>query len=188
MSEGRVRPARRGEGHQLGRLQAQTILASLEQAAGHPLSAQATAQLHPDSLGRAWERAISATPQAGEVLVAVDGTDQVVGFASFSAPYPIPEQYLRQTALLTHPAEAEINALEVPQNFGRQGHGSRLLAAATDLLLQRGAKRIQIWLITKDEGRVRFFSSAGFVPAGVRRTLDVVGVDVEEQLWYTDLR
>lgn len=89
--------------------------------------------------------------------------------------------------LLDRPAQAEIGALEVSPAHRRQGHGSRLLAACVDLLREAGATRVQTWIVDGDEARTRFFASAGFAPAGIRRHLEVGADALTEICWYSDI-
>lgn len=63
----------------------------------------------------------------------------------------------------------EIVALEVPAAHGRQGHGSRLMAAIVDTAREQGAGVLQTWAVQGEESRARFLDSCGFAPMGMRR-------------------
>ena len=63
----------------------------------------------------------------------------------------------------------EIVALEVPEEFGRRGHGSRLMAAVVDTARDQGAGVLQAWAVQGEESRARFLDSCGFAPMGMRR-------------------
>lgn len=65
-------------------------------------------------------------------------------------------------------AGIEIAELTVDRNFTRAGHGSRLLHAVADTTV---GMPLRVWLNPDDETRIRFFQSAGFAPAGFRRSL-----------------
>ena len=71
----------------------------------------------------------------------------------------------------------QIYELVVEPRFCRSGHGSRMLAAVADLV--GGAMRV--WIDARDEARQRFFSSAGFAPAGAGRT---IGDGYTQHLWW----
>lgn len=184
MSDSHVRPSLPGEGVRLGQLHAQSLIASFEAALERPLAAEDNALVDSGKLGEQWEQAISVSPQSGLVFTAVENGVTPVGFAAVSGPDS--SFNLQGTPLQDNPSQAEIIALEVPGRFGRHGHGSRLLAAITDTLKDMGAKRIQVWIIAGDEAKTRFFHSAGFVPAGLRRSFELASGQITEQLWFTD--
>ncbi|MDO4664916.1 MAG: GNAT family N-acetyltransferase [Actinomycetaceae bacterium] len=135
-----------------------------------------------------WEIALADTDGRKHVLVATDDAEIVgfcavapaeeVGAKAMGAPLPIMER----------PADAQIFSLEVDPGRLGNGHGSRLLMAATDILGRTGVGRVQLWLNPADSAKVRFYQEAGFAPAGVRRGLDVGGQTLTQHLWYTDLR
>lgn len=128
-----------------------------------------------------WRQAVTAPPGPGfRVLVACDGP-HVVGVASV-APVPPPG-----------PADAPggvVLALEVDPPHQRRGHGSRLLAAAVDLLRGDGADQVQTWVVDGDTARERFLAGAGLGPDGrTRRLATGPGPDEEahvvaEHRWY----
>ena len=118
-----------------------------------------------------WRGAVSAPPSPRHhVLVAVE-RDSVVGFAAVAA------------------AEegAEIATLLVEPRWGRRGHGSRLLAAVTDLAAAAGQRRLEVWLAESDRVSAEFFESAGWAPDGWARTLDTGDVPLRELRWHTML-
>lgn len=183
MTNNRVRLAQSGEGLRLGEIARETLTGSLAAALEKPLPADLLQNFDPVALGESWERAIEEGSGAGRILVALS-EDVIVGFVAATAPSPLPGG---DTPLNQRPADVELVALEVPTQFGRHGHGSRLLAAITDLLAQMGATRVQIWVVAGDEAKTRFLASAGFAPSGLRRKLPVGEDTVIEQLWFTDL-
>ncbi len=140
------------------------------------------AGLDGGAIAERWARAITAPPGPGyRVLVACEGAD-VVGFTAV-APLPAPEE-----SPLAAPG-GEILSLEVAPVAQRSGHGSRLLAAAVDLLREDGAAYARTWVLDGDAGRAQFLSSAGFGPEdAVRELATGVGPDgetrtVAEHLW-----
>ncbi|MDO5746318.1 MAG: GNAT family N-acetyltransferase [Actinomycetaceae bacterium] len=78
----------------------------------------------------------------------------------------------------------ELIALEVDQNYWRQGHGSRLLNACADIAKELGATRLQIWLHPADDQRLRFYSDAGFGPDVQRRAFSIGDTRLDEHLWF----
>jgi ribosomal protein S18 acetylase RimI-like enzyme len=111
-------------------------------------------QLDGAAFAERWATAITAPPGPGHrVLVACDGPD-VVGFTAV-APVPAPEG-----SPLDAPG-GEILSLEVAPGSQRVGHGSRLLAAAVDLLREDGAAHVRTWVLDGDTARAQFLASAG---------------------------
>lgn len=82
-----------------------------------------------------------------------------------------------QTGAAPAAVPTQIYELVVEPRFCRSGHGSRMLAAVADLV--GGAMRV--WIDARDEARQRFFSSAGFAPAGAGRT---IGDGHTQHLWW----
>jgi len=129
------------------------------------LGAAVLADLDGAGITARWAEAIGTPPASGyRVLVACDGPN-VVGFSAI-APVPAPE-----SAPLDPPG-GELLALEVAPAEQRNGHGSRLLAAAIDLLREDGATHVQTWVLDGDVGRAQFLSSAGLAADDSLRTLD----------------
>jgi len=81
----------------------------------------------------------------------------------------------------------EFTALEVAASDQRQGHGSRLLAAATDIARGRGATEAQLWVLAGDDAHTSFLASAGFAPSGLRRSLDIGGSIAIQHCWHAEL-
>jgi GNAT superfamily N-acetyltransferase len=133
-----------------------------------------------DAANAAWRTAIESPPTPGHgVLVALEGRT-VVGFAAFG------------TAELTageqpNPAgpSAELSTVLVEPRWGRRGHGSRLLAAVTDLVRASGAVRLQTWVLEPDRVSAVFLESTGWAPDGWARTLDTGASPLREIRWHT---
>lgn len=181
MADLSVRPALADDAPALGRLHAANFLATLACGLGD-VPAELAAELSPQLFERQWGAAITQPPSAKHrVLTALSGA-RVVGFAALA---PTEQLYEDETGS-TGP-EAEIVALEVAPADRRLGHGSRLLAAATDILRATGADAVQTWCVPEDEARTRFLMSAGFQPRGVRRRYEVAGHTLTENAWYARL-
>ena len=106
---------------------------------------------------------------AGGPPGAVRGQAGVAGGPPGAAPV--------QTGWAPAAVPTQIYELVVEPRFCRSGHGSRMLAAVADLV--GGAMRV--WIDARDEARQRFFSSAGFAPAGAGRT---IGDGHTQHLWW----
>jgi ribosomal protein S18 acetylase RimI-like enzyme len=61
--------------------------------------------------------------------------------------------------------------LVVDPAHGRQGHGSRLLAAAVDLLREDGFTHVFTWVPSTDDPLRRLLIESGWAADGARRTL-----------------
>jgi len=110
---------------------------------------------------RAWERAVLAPPSPRHrVLVALAG-DVVTGGAA-TVPAGDPD--------LHHPTDAEVVLLVVDPAHRRHGHGSRLLAAAVELMRRDGDVLAVAWVPARDDQTRQFLQSAGWGPDGAHRT------------------
>lgn len=111
-----------------------------------------------------WREAVSAPPSRRHlVLVALEG-DEVVGYA-LTAPSQDPDAGPDEAA-------GEVVDLVVRDDRTRHGHGSRLLAAAVDLLRETHATEVVSWVAVGDDARFAFLDEAGLVADGASRTLD----------------
>lgn len=173
-----VRPAVPGDERAVAHVQ----LAAWRRAHAEVLGA-ALERLDEDAMAAQWASAITAPPGRGyRVLVACAGAT-VVGVVSV-APVPAPE-----STPLAAPGGVLL-ALEVDPAHQRGGHGSRLLAAAVDLLREDGADQVQTWVMDGDEARTRFLAGAGLGPDEAVRDLatgtaaDGSPLVVRERRWY----
>lgn len=124
----------------------------------------AAASLREDALADEWRAAADAAPTPRHlVLVAVEA-DRVVGYA-VTAPAADPDSAGADDV-------AEVLDLVVHPDHQRAGHGSRLLAAATDLLRERGVRGLTSWAAASDAPRAAFLRSAGLDADGATRVLD----------------
>jgi GNAT superfamily N-acetyltransferase len=110
-----------------------------------------------------WTEAVAAPPSPRHrVLVAVaDG--EIVGFAAH-APAAEPDHEAADTA--------ELLSLLVDPGRGREGHGSRLLAATADHLRTDGTVTVVTWLFEDDTPLRALLESAGWAADGARRVVD----------------
>ncbi|MGV8965388.1 MAG: GNAT family N-acetyltransferase [Cellulomonas sp.] len=130
-----------------------------------------------------WAAAITRPPGAGyRVLAACEGAT-VVGFA---AVRPLPADGSTPDAL----PGGELLALEVATAAQRTGHGSRLLAAAVDLLRQDGAGYLVAWVLDGDAARAQFLRASGLGPDNTVRELATGPTPdrtVSEHRWSAEL-
>ena len=96
------------------------------------------------------------------MYVACSG-EEVVGLAVI-APASDPDE--------SPDSVAEVAELVVRPGATREGHGSRLLAAAVDHARGEGRTALVVWCGTGDDARRAFLESAGLAPDGATRTLD----------------
>jgi len=126
--------------------------------------------LDPADLAMTWASAILNPPMAGQrVLVAVD-EDRVVGYAAWG-PCLDPD---------ADPMTGELLALEVDPARQREGHGSRLMAAAVDLGRSAGVGGAVTWIQLADEPRRAFLLASGWGPDSAYRDVQV-GADMNSE-------
>ena len=179
-----VRPAVPGDERAIAALQWGAWRALLT---GEELAAQG---LSEERLRAGWEAALSSPRPASAALVVALHGNSVVGFAlagpddeagavrgQAGAAGGPPGAAPAQTGGVPAAVPTQIYELVVEPRFCRSGHGSRMLAAVADLV--GGAMRV--WIDARDEARQRFFSSAGFAPAGAGRT---IGDGHTQHLWW----
>lgn len=132
-----------------------------------------------DAAAASWRTAIASPPTQGHGVVVALERNTVVGFAAFG-PAELSLGELPDPAGPT----AEVSTLLVEPRWGRRGHGSRLLAAVSDLARAGGAARLQVWLLAADQVSARFYESAGWEPDGWARTLDTGLEPLREIRWH----
>jgi GNAT superfamily N-acetyltransferase len=159
MADVSVRPAVPDDANAIGRVQ----LRAWRAAYADSLPPEVLARADEASLAEPWREAAGASLPRHHLLVALDGA-QVVGFA---AAGPATDED-RDPAVV-----AELHALYVDPDHGRAGHGSRLLAATTDLLQADGYVGAVQWLLADDDALRRFLLGAGWDSDGATRDLDM---------------
>lgn len=193
-----VRPARESDLEAIGTVHATVMRASLDAAhtATHarPLPAATAALMDPGILAAGWHDAVTAPPSASHrVLVAVEH-GQVIGLVAL-APTQGRAVAVDADGAATHtgvPAETEpesgveILALGVAPAHQRTGHGSRLLAAATDTARNVGATTLVAWAVRGDDSIAGLLESAGLERTRSHRELPV-GDGVTEDCWAAAL-
>lgn len=109
-----------------------------------------------------WAEAVAAPPSPRHRLLVAVADGLVTGFTAF-APASDPD--------LDPETDAELVALAVDPARAGEGHGSRLLAAAADLLREHAFRTAVTWVFTEDAALRSFLEPAGWAPDGARRTL-----------------
>jgi GNAT superfamily N-acetyltransferase len=148
------------------------------EAYGNILPRDVLNALDPAVVEAQWRESIESRVQArGHALIAVDA-GQMVGIAAVSPTTDEDED----------PATtAELGPLLVLPALQGKGHGSRLLAAAIDLLRADGVSRAVCWVFQSDSGTQTFYETAGWALDGATRDLDAAGTLVREVRMHTDL-
>lgn len=168
-----VRPASGGDAAAIARIQAVTWRTAYREV----LPAELLDGWDEAAAAASWRAAITDPPTPGHgILVAVDGA-AVVGFAAYAPAEP------HESGAPT----AEVTTLLVEPRWGRRGHGSRLLAAVTDIVRDRGVTHLATWLPEADQVSAGFLASAGWEPDGWARTLDTGSTPLREVRLHTDL-
>lgn len=164
-----VRPAVPEDAEHLGNIQVD----SWRVRHGDHLPAEALAELDAGQFASAWRSAITDPPSPKHRVLTATAGPHVVGFAALAPG-------------IEGDPTGEIVELAVHNEHLRDGHGSRLLAACTDVLKGTGATKARIWVVTGDDVRESFLADAGFGPIGVRRVLEVAGTEVSENAWASE--
>lgn len=155
---------------------AEVQVTTWREAYGNILPRDVLDGLDPAAIEARWRDSI-ALPGAGHALVALE-SGRAVGIAAVSRA--------------TDPGEdpeisAELGPLLVLPDAQGRGHGSRLLAAAIDLLRADGISRAVCWVFQGDSGAQTFYETAGWALDGASRDLDAAGTLVREVRLHTDL-
>lgn len=124
-----------------------------------------------------WTAAVTEPPSPRHRLLVAVSDGIVVGFAA-QAPASDPDR--------DPSVDAELLTLLVDPLHTRAGHGSRLLAAAVDLMRDDGVMTAFSWVFETDNVLLGFLTPAGWAPDGARRTLDL-GEPVHMIRLHTDL-
>ncbi|WP_017536767.1 GNAT family N-acetyltransferase [Nocardiopsis halophila] len=175
-----VRAARAEDVDDIVRIQ----VAAWRAAYGPRLPAEVLAEMTGEEAGRAfreqWSAAIGRPPTSRHrMLVATDTSPEgpgaasgrvrriTVGFAALG-PAQDPDRW---------PAtDAEVYALHVDPAHAGTGHGSRLLNAAVDHLVDDGFRTVHLWVAEKGDPLRTFAERSGWRPDGARREVDAGGL------------
>lgn len=174
-----VRAARSEDVPALVQLQVAAWRHTYEPILPEPVRAELTSDEAAEQFRQQWHEAITAPPSSRHrVLAATAGTQnrEVVGLAAFG-PAQDPDRWPG--------TDAELYALHVHPDHIRQGHGSRLLNAMVDHLLEDRFSAAYAWVVTADSGLHGLLEATGWLPDGGRRELDLAGTLVPTQRFHT---
>ena len=151
-----VRPARSGDPSSISAVQAR----AWRMAYGNLLPEATLEALTPEALLPAWRRAVSEPPSARHSVLVAVSDDIVVGFAAVG---PSEDRDATET-------DGQLAVLAVDPLYVRNGHGSRLMSAVVDHLRNHQLTALSVWIPEGDLARNAFFTSAGMLPDGARRS------------------
>ncbi|MDO5701193.1 MAG: GNAT family N-acetyltransferase [Bowdeniella nasicola] len=171
-----VRPAVPSDADAIWAIQRSVLSEDLAAGLGGSLPAQARERIEATDGASTWRETLAHIPAGGLVVVATRN-ERVVGYAALT---PLAQPVSPTGGEVT--IDAEISALDVRAADQRQGHGSRLLAALMEGASALEHRGVLAWTVAAQEARIRFLTSAGFAPLGVKRTLEL---DVEQVAFYT---
>lgn len=120
---------------------------------------QVHAAFDPQSFAGAWRDSLRTPPEGVHRLLVACAGEQVIGFVSIG---PSQDPDAGQTT-------GEITALGVHPMHRQQGHGSRLVNAAVDILREAGAEHLATWCLVEHESLRAFLTGSGLVPDGAYR-------------------
>jgi GNAT superfamily N-acetyltransferase len=153
-----VRPARAGDPPSISAVQAQ----AWRMAYGNLLPEATLEALTPEALLPAWRRAVSEPPSSRHAVLVAVADDIVVGFAAVG---PSEDRDAGET-------DGQLAVLAVDPLHVRNGHGSRLMSAVVDHLRNHGLSTLSVWIPEGDLARNTFFTSAGMLQDGARRSYE----------------
>jgi GNAT superfamily N-acetyltransferase len=164
---GFVRPARAGDAASLARIQVASWRCGFAGIVPQDLLAELTSEEAEQVWRDRWREAITNPPTSRHrVLAAVDGgpSREVAGFAS-AGPATDADRWPG--------IDGEVYELRISPERTGQGHGSRLLHAVADTLIEGGFHTVSIWALEADTALRRFLEASGWAADGARAELDV---------------
>jgi ribosomal protein S18 acetylase RimI-like enzyme len=164
---GFVRPARAGDAASLARIQVASWRHGFAGIVPPDLLAELTSEEAEQVWRDRWREAITNPPTSRHrVLAAVDGgpSREVAGFAS-AGPATDADRWPG--------TDGEVYELRISPERTGQGHGSRLLHAVADTLIEGGFHTASIWALEADTALRRFLEASGWAADGARAELDV---------------
>jgi ribosomal protein S18 acetylase RimI-like enzyme len=164
---GFVRPARAGDAASLARIQVASWRRGFTGIVPPALLAELTSEEAEQVWRDRWREAITNPPTSRHrVLAAVDGgpSREVAGFAS-AGPATDADRWPG--------TDGEVYELRISPERTGQGHGSRLLHAVADTLIEGGFHTVSIWALEADTALRRFLEASGWAADGARAELDV---------------
>lgn len=115
-----------------------------------------------EQMQQAWLKAITAPPLATyRVLVALDSSDQVVGFAAVG-PSDDPD---------AEPTDALVAEFCIDPDLADAGHDDRLMHAIADTLRADGFTRATWWVASDDDSTRALLTESGWAPDGAHHEI-----------------
>jgi GNAT superfamily N-acetyltransferase len=151
-----VRPARAGDPPSISAIQAR----AWRMAYGNLLPEATLEALTPEALLPAWRRAVTEPPSPKHAVLVAVADDIVVGFAAVG---PSEDRDATET-------DGQLGVIAVDPLHIRNGHASRLMSAVVDHLRNHELTALSVWIPEGDLARNAFFTSAGMLPDGARRS------------------
>lgn len=111
-----------------------------------------------------WRAAVQDPPSSRHRLLVGTHDREVVGFVAI-APSEDPDRWPG--------TDGEILALHVDPDRTGQGHGSRLLNAAVDHLVDDGVRAVYVWTLEAANPLRSFLEASNWQPDGARREIDM---------------
>ena len=186
MADASVRPARPAEAAEIARIQRDTLAMAYEAVMPPEIMAQLVEPGVRSAILDAITAEISSTDPSARVLVALEG-EQIVGFGFAQAAVRGGQSALEDG----DPDPDRTGFLEqilVEPRWGRRGHGSRLLAAATEFFADAGFTRAITWVPDSNQATTTFLESAGWARDGYTRGLEAgAGTTLREIRFHTGL-
>ena len=175
VADASVRSARPNDAPAVGMVQAVVF----REAYAGAVPAEVLAAFEPEPFARAWRDSLASPPDGAYRLLVACAGEQVVGAAA-TGPSQDPD---------AGPTRGEIGLIAVHPDARRQGHGSRLLNAAVDVLRGAGAESVALWVSAGDEPTRAFLAASGFGPDGAFRDRQVSpdGESLREVRLLTDV-
>ena len=147
---------------------ARTHVLGWQHAYGGILSPNFLASLSVEQRARMWAEAIEKQVQR---LLVVEVAGQVSGFVAFGP--------CRDDG--AHATDFEVWAIYLHPQFIGSGAGQALWLGSLAAMKRRGATRVTLWVLAKNEVAIRFYRAAGFTEdAESRKSIQVGGVPVVE--------
>ena len=164
LADASVRPAHAADAPPIARVQVRAWRQDLHDLLPANALDRMTDAAAEQAYAEHWRISIERPPSRHHRVLTALAADTVTGFAAF-APCTDEDRWPG--------TDAEILTLAVAPEHRGQGHGSRLLNASVDLLLEEGFQTVSLWAFEEDRVLRRFLTSAGWAADGSRRGLDL---------------
>ena len=171
VADASVRPARVGEAAEIARIQRDTLAMAYEAVMPPEVMARLADPAVRAAILDGIATQIAAVTDDARVLVALEG-EQLVGFAFAQAAVRAGVSVL-QDGDPQPETTGHLEQILVEPRWGRRGHGSRLLAAATECFTVAGFTRAISWVPDSNTATTSFLESAGWARDGYVRGLTV---------------